>query len=63
MGISNISLYLWDISQVYVQSTTQLNQDFFVQPPPELSETLGLGRDYVLKIVKLLYGVPEARNY
>jgi hypothetical protein len=29
-------LYLWDISQVYIQSTTNLNWEFYVQPPREL---------------------------
>ena len=33
---SNASLYLQDISQAYVQSTTLLNRDFYIRPPIEL---------------------------
>jgi hypothetical protein len=33
---SNASLYLRDISQAYVQSTTLLNRDFYIRPPIEL---------------------------
>jgi hypothetical protein len=33
---SNASLYLQDISQAYIQSTTLLNRDFYIRPPIEL---------------------------
>ena len=49
-------LYLRDISQAYVQSITSLNRQFYVRPPREL----GLQSDSVLKVIKPLYGVPEA---
>lgn len=49
-------LYLRDISQAYVQSTTPLNRQFYIRPPAEL----GLPRDSILKVIKPLYGVPEA---
>ncbi len=52
-------LYLRDISQAYVQSTTHLNREFFVRPPVEL----GLPSNAILKIIKPLYGVPEAGNH
>ena len=52
-------LYLRDISQAYVQSTTLLNREFFVRPPAELK----LQEGSVLNIVKPLYGVPEAGNH
>ena len=52
-------LYLRDISQAYIQSTTHLNREFLVRPPVEL----GLHSDAILKIIKPLYGVPEAGNY
>lgn len=58
-AMMNLGLYLRDISQAYVQSTTQLNRDFFVRPPPELS----LGKDAILKVIKPLYGIPEAGNH
>jgi hypothetical protein len=56
-------LYLRDISQAYVQSTTNLNREFYVRPPRELQNQLGLDESSVLKILKPLYGVPEAGNH
>lgn len=56
-------LYLRDISQAYVQSNTTLNREFYVRPPKELSQTLGIMEDTILKVVKPLYGVPEAGNH
>jgi len=57
------SLYLRDISQAYVQSTTNLNREFYVRPPRELQTELGIDKDSVLKVLKPLYGVPEAGNH
>ena len=34
----DIRLYLRDISQAYVQSTTNLNREFYVRPPRELAD-------------------------
>jgi hypothetical protein len=56
-------LYLRDISQAYVQSTTELNREFFIKPPRELAEHLKLNKGAVLKVLKPLYGVPEAGNH
>jgi hypothetical protein len=56
-------LYLRDISQVYVQSTTNLNREFYIRPPRELQNQLGLDESSILKILKPLYGVPEAGNH
>ena len=55
----DIHLYLRDISQAYVQSATNLNREFYVRPPRELQ----ISDDSVLKVVKPLYGIPEARNH
>jgi hypothetical protein len=55
----NLSLYLQDITQAYTQSKTQLNRDLFVRPPTELKLTGGS----ILRVVKPLYGVPEAGNH
>lgn len=52
----HLNLFLRDITQAYVQSTTALNREFFVRPPIEL----GLPNTTVLKVIKPLYGVPEA---
>ncbi len=56
--IQKYDLYLQDISQAYVQSTTHLNREFFVRPTQELRLQSGS----ILKIIKLLYGVPKAGN-
>lgn len=53
---TDLDLYIRDISQAYVQSSTLLNREFYIRPPPELN----LDSDSVLKVVKPLYGVPEA---
>jgi hypothetical protein len=54
-------LLLRDISQAYVQSTTTLNREFYVRPPAKLSAQLGTHN--ILRVVKPLYGVPEAGNH
>jgi hypothetical protein len=54
-----VSLYLRDISQAYVQSNTHLNRQIFIRPPSEL----GLDKNSILRVVKPLYGVPEAGNH
>ena len=56
-------LYLRDISQAYVQSVTKLNRDFYIVAPPELTAQLGIAAGSVVKVVKPLYGVPEAGNH
>jgi hypothetical protein len=40
-----------------------LNRDFYINPPRELAKRLNLTDDSVLKVVKPLYGVPEAGNH
>jgi hypothetical protein len=62
-AIGQHELYLRDISQAYVQSTTNLNRDFYVRPPKELQRQLRLDESSVLKILRPLYGVPEAGNH
>lgn len=56
-------LYLRDISQAYVQSVTKLNRDFYILAPPELTTQLSIAQGSILKVVKPLYGVPEAGNH
>ena len=60
---NNIKLYLRDITQAYVQSTSELNRDFYIQPPLELISLLGAKSDCIVKVMKPLYGVPEAGNH
>ena len=63
MTVETTGLYLRDISQAYVQSTTLLNRNFYVKPPRELARQLDLKDDSVLKVVKPLYSVLEAGNH
>ena len=56
---AEIGLYLRDITQAYTQSTTKLNRAFFVRPPAEMN----LEQGTILRVVKPLYGVPEAGNH
>ena len=61
----NTKLYLRDVTQAYVQSTSNLNRDFYIRPPMEFATMLGIrpNSDTILKVVKPLYGVPEAGNH
>ena len=54
-----LNVYLRDITQAYTQSTTKLNQDFYVRPPQGVPQWSGI----YLKVIKLLYGVPKAGNH
>ncbi len=40
-----------------------LNRDFYINLPQELAKRLNLIDDLVLKVIKLLYSVPETGNY
>ena len=62
-GNNNIKYYLRDNTQAYVQSTSNLNHQFYIRPPPELISLLGASADYIVKVMKLLYSVPEAGNH
>ena len=59
--IDNVDLYLRDVTQAYVQSTTKLNREFYVRPPQELAHRFP--PDAILQCVKPLYGIPEAGNH
>jgi hypothetical protein len=63
MTIDTTELYLYNISQAYIQSITLLNCNFYINPPCELARELNLNNDSVLKVVKPLYGIPEAGNH
>ena len=48
------TLYLRDISQVYVQSLTNLNRDLYIRSAPELAAALGIPKGTVVKVIKPL---------
>jgi hypothetical protein len=54
---------VYDVSQAYVQSTTLLNREFYVRPPKEIDDVLNLEEGTILKVIKPLYGIPEAGNH
>jgi hypothetical protein len=56
-------LYLRDISQAYVQSTTFLNREFYIRAPLELAQLLGTKEGAVLRVIRPLYGIPESGNH
>ena len=60
---NDIRLYLRDISQAYVQSATKLNRDFYIRVPFELTTALSVSKGTILKVVRLLYGIPELGNH
>ncbi len=55
----NIQLYLRDIMQANVQSTSDMNRDFCIQPLFLLISLLGASSDFIIKVIKLLYGVSK----
>ena len=50
------SSYVRDISQAYIQSSTTLERDVYLKPPPEMN----LAEDELLLALKPLYGIPES---
>ena len=51
-----MTLYLRDISQAYVQSTSQLARNVFIKPPVDLQ----LPRNLVFRVARPLYGLAES---
>ena len=54
-------LYLRDISQAYVQSTTMLSREIIAKPPKEISASLPPFT--VMRVMKPLYRIPEAGTH
>ncbi|KAI9036662.1 uncharacterized protein KD926_001616 [Aspergillus affinis] len=61
--MTDSQLYFRDISQAYVQLTTKLNRELYARLPKELIDQLGLTSNTVMRVIKPLYGIPEAENY
>jgi len=59
VSINGTKIYTRDISQAYTQSETQLAREIFVRPPKELK----LPDELFLKVLRPLYGVPEAGTH
>ena len=56
-----VCCYIRDVTQAYIQSTTKLNRDFYIRITPELAQYFPGGT--FLKVVRPLYGIPEAGNH
>jgi hypothetical protein len=55
----NHRLYLRDITQIYTQSKSPLNRMFFIRS----SLDLNLSDDAILRVIKSLYDVSEAKTH
>jgi hypothetical protein len=62
-SLSQMKLYLRDITQIYVQFRFNLNRDFYVQSFSELSKLMRIFSECILKVIKSLYDVSEADNH
>jgi hypothetical protein len=59
----SMNLYLRNIIQIYVQSRSILNRDFYVQSSSKLIKLMRIFNDCILKVIKSLYEVSEADNH
>lgn len=55
VACTELNVYLRDITQIYFQSATSLNREFYIRLPSELD----LNNESILKIIKLLYEMFE----
>jgi hypothetical protein len=62
-SLSQMKLYLRDITQIYVQFRFNLNRDFYVQSSFELIKLMRIFNDCILKVIKSLYDVSKADNH
>jgi hypothetical protein len=63
VSMSQMKLYLRNITQIYVQFRFNLNRDFYVQSFPKLIKLMRIFSDCILKVVKSLYDVSKADNH
>ncbi len=61
--LSQMKLYLRNITQIYVQSRSTLNRDFYVQSSSKLIKLMSIFNDCILKVIKSLYDVSKADNH
>ena len=51
------------IQRAFVQSTSDLNRDLYIRPPPKLVSLLDASSGCIVKVMKPLYGVAEVGNH
>jgi hypothetical protein len=61
--LSQMKLYLRDITQIYVQSRSILNRNFYVQSSSKLIKLIRIFTDCILKVIKSLYDVSKTNNH
>jgi hypothetical protein len=61
--ILSMKLYLINIIQIYVQSRSILNRNFYVQSLSKLIKLMKIFNDCILKMIKSLYDVSKADNH
>ncbi len=49
--------------QTYLQSTSNLNLEFYILLLPKLILLLSASSDYIVKVMKSLYDIPEVGNH
>ena len=59
----NIRFYLRDITQAYVEIASDLNPNFYIRPLSKPISQLSASFDFIVKVMRLLYGKPEADNH
>ena len=57
----NVELWLRDITQAYIQSTSKLSRPVFAYPPKDMQNDLPPG--VIFKVILPLYGIPEAGTH
>jgi hypothetical protein len=63
VSLSQMKLYLRNITQIYVQFRFNLNRDFYVQSLSKLIKLMRIFNDCILKMIKSLYDVSKANNH
>lgn len=56
-------LYLRNVIQTYIQSTLNFTWNFFTYFHPKLIIIIKVLFNYILKVLKFLYGILEVGNY
>lgn len=56
-------LFSHDVNQAYLQSKDAMARDLYVKVRPRDAKYFGLAENELLRMLKPLYGVPEAGNY
>lgn len=60
---NNITFYLWDITQAYIEIALDLNPNFYIQLLSKLILQLNISFGSIIKVIRPLYGEPEADNH